>query len=240
MLFEKERSVAVANSALLTAERRLHALGLAKKDITTLKHQTEEHGSLGRIELRAPFSGTMIEKHITLGEFLAEGVTSFVIANLDSVWIYLTIYQKDLPKVHPGQKVLIHFPQGTYTESAKIDYVSPIIEEKTRTATARVILRHRKKIWKPGLFITAQVTLQETNVPVLVPKTAIQSIEGKLGVFVKEKEGFRFCPISLGRRNHVTVEVVSGLKPGQEYIVKGGFTLKSQLAKGNFSAGHSH
>ncbi|MFQ5444847.1 MAG: secretion protein HlyD, partial [Nitrospinales bacterium] len=74
----------------------------------------------------------------------------------------------------------------------------------------------------------------------VVPKTALQTIEGQTVVFVKTEEGFEPKPVTLGKTSETHVEIISGIKPGQQYIAQGGFTLKAQLAKGGFSAGHSH
>ena len=74
----------------------------------------------------------------------------------------------------------------------------------------------------------------------MIPKTALQSIDETDVVFVGTEEGFVPQPVVLGQSNHTTVEVVRGLKQGQQYVSKGGFTLKSELQKGSFGEGHEH
>jgi len=59
-------------------------------------------------------------------------------------------------------------------------------------------------------------------------------------VFVKTDEGFEPKPVIVGKTSETHVEILSGMKPGQQYVSRGAFTLKAQLAKGGFSAGHSH
>ncbi len=80
----------------------------------------------------------------------------------------------------------------------------------------------------------------DKTVSVYVPKTALVNFENRTVVFVKHKEGFEPQPVTIGRSNTKAVEIVAGLKPGQNYVSKGGFTLKAELQKEAFGEGHEH
>lgn len=200
----------------------------------------ESNESLTHYEVRSLIEGTIIEMHLTQGEMVADADHAFVVADLSEVWVNFSIYQKDLPFIRIGQMAEINSGQKLPPATGTISYISPILDEHTRTATARVILKNPDGSLRPGLFVTGKVIVENISVDMAIPKTALQSIEGQPSVFVKTLEGFEPQAVHLGRTNQYYVEILSGLKPSQEYVSKGGFTLKAQLAKGTFGDGHGH
>ncbi|MGB2804567.1 MAG: efflux RND transporter periplasmic adaptor subunit [Candidatus Zixiibacteriota bacterium] len=200
----------------------------------------ESNEGLVPYEVKSFINGTVLEKHMTLGEVHSEDVAAFVIADLDTVWINLGIYQMHLPKVAVGQKVIISAGQGVPDAKGVVSYISPSVDEHTRTARARVVLPNRGGQWRPGLFVGGTITVEETEVAVLVPKSALQTMDGQTVVFVDEHEDFRAQPVEIGRTNDTSAEVLSGLMPGQKYVSKGGFVLKAELLKGAFGDEHGH
>jgi cobalt-zinc-cadmium efflux system membrane fusion protein len=224
--------------ALRNAEQKLHALGFTDGYLKALPEQADI--TYTRYEIKAPFSGLVIQKHISLGEILEENAEAFVIANLSTVWVDLQIYQKDLAAIRKGQRVVIQIGHGVPDARGLVDFVGPLLGEETRTALARVVLDNKEGNYRPGMFVTARVAVEKTPVSLAVVKSALQNIEGQIVVFVKTAEGFEPRPIEVGRQNTVNVEVLSGLKPGEVYVSEGSFTLKSQLSKGAFGDGHNH
>ena len=200
----------------------------------------ESNESLVEYQVKSLIAGTITEKHITLGEVLVEGDEAYVIADLSTVWVNLSVYQEDLSLVRKGQKVVISVGHGIPDVTAKISYVGPVVDEHTRTGLARVVLSNEKRLWRPGLFVTARILVSEETVPLLVPETALQTINDETCVFIETEEGFEPQPVGLGRRNDTHVEIVSGLTVGQRYVTRGGFTLKAELLKSAFGKGHAH
>ena len=236
---QAKQVLAEARITLRAVEQQLHALGFPEKEIAQLPTHPDQ--TFTRYSITAPFSGTVIEKHISLGEFLKDDATAFVVADLSSVWVDLRVYQKDLPFVRRGQPVVITAGHGIPdTHQATIAYVGPLVGEQTRTALARVILPNPDGHWRPGLFVTGNIVVENRDVPLLVPKTALQTIDTRPAVFLATPEGFAPQPITLGRSNDTYIEVTSGIAPGQRYVTQGTFTLKAQLAKGTFGDGHAH
>jgi membrane fusion protein, heavy metal efflux system len=119
-----------------------------------------------------------------------------------------------------------------------VSYVSPVVSDETRTAVTRVVLPNPDGRWRPGLFVTATLIASETPVAVLIPKTAIQTIEGQPTVFVQTPEGFAPRPVTLGRANETHVEITAGLEAGEHYAATETFVLKADLGKG--TGAHSH
>ncbi len=200
----------------------------------------ESNESLVPYPLKSLINGVVVEKHITLGEVLTEDTVAYVVADLSTVWVNLTLYQKDIPFVKIGQDVVIH-AGGELTAKGKISYISPVVNEDTRTGIARVVLRNSRGLWKPGMFVTARVLIGKTRVKVRVPLSAIQQVDEDNVIFVKKEEN-EFVPrkVHLGRKDRKYAEITEGLNPGEEYVARGAFFLKSELLKASFTGGHAH
>ena len=197
---------------------------------------------LGWYALRAPFAGTIIAKHIVLGEKLTGDADVFTIADMSTVWVDLDIYQKDLAFVRRGQAVEIHVGTGVGDGAGTIAYISPIVDPRTRTGLARIVLPNPKGQYRPGLFVTAHVVAATYDVPVLVPGDAVQNLAGETVVFVPDDEGFRGQIVKVGRSSRTHVEVIEGLHAGEKYVVKGAFKLKAEIKTSGLDphAGHGH
>jgi len=233
-----KQMLAEVRIAAQSAEHKLHALGFSDAYLKTLPDQPDM--SYTRYEVVAPFDGVVVAKHITLGENIKDDAAIFSIADLSTVWVALAVYQKDLSYLEMGDPVHISDKEGGEVVTGQISYISPIIDEATRTATARVVLPNASGHWRPGLFVTGAVEVDRHHVALLVPKTALQMVENRLCVFVQTEEGFEPLPVVVGETNITQAEIVKGLKPNMRYVTKGAFTLKAQLEKGAFGDGHNH
>ena len=233
-----KNAFAEARIALREGKQALHALGLSEADVKMLSEEPDT--ALTRYEIRAPFSGEVIERHIVRGEMLKEDSQAFVVADLGSVWVNLTVYQKYLPSVHVGQTVRISPGKGMKEKTGVISYVSPLVEEATRTATARVVLDNENGQLRPGLFVTAVIISGELEVDVAVERTALTEIDGKTVVFIETDDGFAPREVKTGRSDETLVEITEGLSAAEVYVVKGVFSLKSELEKEAFGDGHGH
>jgi cobalt-zinc-cadmium efflux system membrane fusion protein len=215
-----------------TTEAKLHALGLSQEQVAAL-HRDEKDIDFPRYEIRAPFAGTLIEKHITLGEVVDTENTTFALADLSTVWVDITVYTKDLPQVRVGTEVDIS-ADGFGPAHGTIAYVSPTINETTRTCFARVVLENSENRWRPGLFCLASILVAQDKIDVLVPAEAIQTINNEPVLFVEDHGGFKKRLVVTDKRNGAHVEIVSGLLPGERYVSANAFTLKSELEKAGF------
>jgi len=223
---------------LRSAEQKLHALGFTEEYLKKLPGLPDD--SFTRYEIVAPFDGTIVSKHITVGEVIGDESEIFVISDLSTVWVDLSVYQKDLAYIQKGQTAVIAARHGVPEIKGEISYVGQIVGEDTRTALARITIPNPQEQYRPGIFVTANVTVDEIDVPLLIPKSSLQIVEGNTCVFIQDEDGFEPHSVELGRTNETFVEVISGLAVGQRYVTKGAFTLKAQLSKGSFGDGHGH
>ncbi|MCB0347161.1 MAG: efflux RND transporter periplasmic adaptor subunit [Bdellovibrionales bacterium] len=200
----------------------------------------ESNESLSLYNIKSLIDGIVIAKHATLGELLKEDDIAFSVADLSSVWINLSIYQIDLPKVRQGQVVKLSTGHNVTPVLGEISYLSPVVDERTRTAVARVVLDNRDGSWRPGLFVTGEITLSEQTAAVRVPTTSLHYIDQIPHIFVRTKDGFRAEEVSVGEKNESFVEILSGVSPGEHFAADHSFVLKAEMEKGSFGHGHSH
>lgn len=219
----REAEVAVRN-----AQQKLRAIGAA--GISS--------GNLNRYEIRAPFDGIVVEKHLGLGEAVREDANVFLISDLSSVWAEIIVSPKDLQVVRAGKKAVVRATAFDASAEGTISHVGALIGEQSRTAKAHVVLPNAADLWRPGLFVNVEVVAGETAVPVAILADAIQTVEGKSVVFVRVADGFAAREVSLGRSDGQLVEITSGLDAGTDYAATGSFAIKAELGKG--SAEHSH
>ena len=125
---------------------------------------------------------------------------------------------------------LIGFGRGSF--------VSPIVDQATRTAMARTVLPNTTGSWRPGMFVTAHV-LDPLEAPVVVPRSALQRHEGRPVVFVVAGDVFEPRPVTVGQEGRTTAEIRAGLAVGERYAATRSFLVKAELEKAE-SAEHAH
>lgn len=229
---------AEARINLRNARQKLFALGI---DEGRLREISEGSNSdLTEYVMHAPLSGTVVARHLTRGESVPTEREAFVIADVSTVWIDISIYAHDLERVEAGQTATIVTEGGLEVEGT-IAFVTPNVSEETRTANARVVLENNPMRLRPGMFVTARIALVEEPADVRVPTTALQTHEGQDVVYVRNDDGkLKPRPVTLGRRNSHYVEVLAGLRTGDTVVTDGAFVIKSQLGKSGFADGHNH
>ncbi len=198
----------------------------------------QSNESLQSYEVRAQISGTVIKKHVTAGEFVTEGEDIYVVADLSSVWVDLNVYRQDFARLKLGQRVILDGGEGIEKVESAISYISPFGAPNTQTMLARAELPNPAGAWRPGLFVTGEVIVEEAAVPVAVKAGALQTLRDWNVVFIREGNLFEARPVELGRRDSEWVEVVSGLQDGQQYAAANSFILKAELGKAG--ASHDH
>ena len=190
----------------------------------------------------APMAGTVISKHISRGEVMQADTDAFLLADLSTVWVDLSVYQKDIPFVREGENITLSAGHGIPEAEARIDYVGPLVGEATRTLLARVLLDNSAGLWKPGLFVNGRMQAHSRPVNLVVVNDAVQELHGETAVFVQDTQdgSFQVRHVTVGGQDEQWTEITSGLEPGESYVSEGAFLLKSQLLKGAFGHGHVH
>lgn len=198
----------------------------------------ESNQSLTVYELRAPISGTVIDRQVALGEYASEQKPAFIVADVSTIWVDLSVYRRDLPRVRVGDKLLIDVGDRGKPIEAEVSYISPVGSSDTQTALARAVIRNEGMRLRTGLFVSARLILSAKRVPVAVKTAAIQTIDNRTVVFVRKGDRFEVRDVSLGERDSEHVEVVSGIVDGDKYAAGNSFVVKAEIAKG--TATHEH
>ena len=229
-VLDAEAELRRAEAAVVSAAERLRTLGAS-------------NGEGGQFTIVAPFSGVVVQKHATLGEVAGPADQLFTVADLSRLWIELEIFERDLERVAASQSVIVSaasYPGRTF--AGRIVYVADVLEPEHRTVQARVEVENPARALKPGMFATAEIEMETGEPVVVVPREALQDVEGQHVVWVPGDEAgeFRARPVEVGgalRDGRLTV--LSGLAPGESVVVAGAFTLKAELSRGEFG-GHGH
>ncbi len=214
------------------ARQKLFALSLTAQQIDALPQQPGE--TLRLQDLRAPISGRIAERRVEIGSLVGrEGQESelFVIIDQSEMWGDLAILPTDLPKVRVGQQITIVAEKSGETSPATVLSISPLLEKETRAARAVVSINNSTGHWRPGAFMTAQIPFDLTEAAVVIPASALQTLEGQPSVFVRIPEGFSARTVSIGRQDDGRVEITSGLAAGDRIATKNTFVLKADLGK---------
>lgn len=196
-------------------------------------------GALNRIAIAAPLSGQIISRNVTLGQTVTADAELFRIADLSRVAVTVALSPADAGKVKPGSGIEV--VAGDRKSVARVDFVSPVLDQATRLATVIAIVDNRAGQWRVGEPVTASIRLDgaaSTAGSVLIPESAVQTVEGRPIVFVRTDHGFRATAVTLGAPSGDNVVVTFGLKGGEQLAGTNSFTLKAELGKGETEHGH--
>lgn len=232
-----ETDYKTAQTELHTDEERLSLFGVSTADLQIEGHKKP------LLPVRSPISGIITEKHAIVGELSDPSKSLYTVADLSSVWVVVDINEKDLAKVRKGQSARVMV--GAFPDlklNGRITYIADQVDQATRTVKARIEVTNSGRKLKPEMFATVELALAADAPPVLVvPEDALQDLDGKKVVFVAENATeFAARPVQIGRSASGLVEIVSGLKEGENYAIKGSFILKSEVKKGEMTDEHGH
>ncbi|HEX9733770.1 MAG TPA: efflux RND transporter periplasmic adaptor subunit [Thermoanaerobaculia bacterium] len=239
---EAERREATA--VLRTAEETLHLYGLDQRQVDALRYDDPKASVY---PLQAPFAGTIVERHATLGELVTPERNLFTLAGLERVWIWIDVYQRDLGRVHLGDGVRARidaYPDAVFV--GEVSYLSSQVDADTRTVRARIDVPNPERRLRPGMFVQVELSdphVEEGQTPrsPVVPESAIQRDGDASFVFVAAGPNrFARREILTGRRSGGWVELLEGPEIGAEVVVEGAFLLKSTAARESLGEGHAH
>jgi cobalt-zinc-cadmium efflux system membrane fusion protein len=248
-----QKEMLVARAAFIESEAELRSVeetlrlyGLLDEDIASV---TYENPGRSLFSIRAPLAGKVIDKHVTIGELVTPEENLFNLANLDEVWVWIDVYERDLQQVHVDDEVEVRvaaYPELSFR--GKVSYLSDRVDPDTRRARARIDVKNPDERLRPGMF--AQVQLSDPHegggaavkTPSLViPESALQRDGDAAFVFVAlGDQRYQRRVVQIGRRAGDLVEVLEGLEAGEAVASAGVFFLKSELSKDELGEGDDH
>jgi len=201
----------------------------------------ENRETMAVYTVAAPLDGIIISKDLAVGETAGADKALFEVADLSSVWADISIFPKYQHFIRKGMPIEFVAHDGHATRG-KVKYISPIISPETRTFNARCVLEGADEDFTPGAFVRARINVESANVSVAVEREAVQTLDGETIIFVPGDHGFLALDVELGLADDHSVEIKSGLKPGDPYVAVGAFSLKAQMVTSGMDphAGHGH
>ncbi len=244
------------NPSLYKAARaKLKAWDLSESQIDNIEQSGEPKVNF---DVLSPITGTVIMRHVALGDYVKEGTALFKVADLTKLWALFDAYETDLPWIKVGDKIsftLRALPGEEF--KTKVTYVDPFIDSKTRVAKVRAEINNKDLRLKPEMFANGvlQSKIAEGQTAVIIPKSAVLWTGKRAVVYTKVQEResptFLYREIILGPEAGAFYVVKGGLKPGEEIATNGVFKIDAaaQLIglpsmmnpeAGKVSTGHNH
>lgn len=229
-----------SQQSLLPAEQEL---ATAKAEHAALAASLSILGAgavgVGGYTLTAPIDGVVTDRKVTIGKLVDSEDVLLEIVDTRTMWADVEVSESDLLRVSPGQKVNLVFDAlGKREIEGTITYVAPAVDARTRTAKVRVPLENPDGSLRANLFGQAQIAANEARSTPIVPRAAVQQAAGTSFVFVRSSDvEFEARRVKLGDGDASTVEVISGVRAGEEVVTTGSFLLKTETAKESIGAG---
>jgi cobalt-zinc-cadmium efflux system membrane fusion protein len=191
------------------------------------------------MEVRAPFAGEIAERMAVRGSLVDAGRPLFTLVDHSTVWAMLQVPGATLAQVVVGQVVELRvdsLPGRVFT--GRLTWISPAVDERTRMARARAEFANPESLLKDKMFATARILTRQAEGAMLVPSSAIQRIEGRPFVFVKQGEDlFDVRAVRLGTKFDGRQEVLTGVTAREQVAVSHAFALKSAMLMSSLGAG---
>jgi len=226
---EAESQAAEARAALRTARAAIGAFGVEPPSSDT----AEATASL--FALRSPVSGSVIERRAVVGQMLDPSMPGFRIGDLSTLWLTVHAFERDAVRIQNGAAARIVFPALPGRDfQGKVAVAGQAVESESRTVPIRIDVENMSGVLRPGMSATAVLPVGASDAPILsVPVASVQRVRNDWCVFLPKGEGtFEIRRIGRGRDLAGEVEVLSGLRAGEQIVVDGAFLLKAQAERG--------
>ncbi|WP_412471862.1 efflux RND transporter periplasmic adaptor subunit [Halobacteriovorax sp. RT-1-4] len=211
----------------LQSQERLELWGIKKE-------QYEAWAKSGavpnKITIYSPATGIVQKRSATVGTYFKEGQNFFELSNLSDVWVELDVYEQDSALVQLGQTVELEFIAiPGKTTKGEVDFISPVLDQQSRTLKVRATIQNEEGKLKPGMVANAQITFELEGMPLVIPRSAVIDTGKRKVAWVKvsDKE-FKSIVIKTGHESEGYVEVKEGLKDGDQVVIEGNFLLDAQ------------
>jgi cobalt-zinc-cadmium efflux system membrane fusion protein len=229
---EREAAQAETDAANAEADRdaALQAVVALNVNPQTIKDIQEGHPIQhpGGV-IRAPISGTVVEKLITPGELVQAGSTAcFTVANLSRVWVLAQVFDSDLEAVSRGDSAEVITGIGTKIFSGRVDNVSALVDPDTRSVAVRVVADNPGEFLKKQMYVRVLIHAKQETAGLLVPVSSILRDDENLPfVYAAQPDGsFARQRVTLGYRTDDQYDIAGGLEAGAQIVVDGGIFVQ--------------
>ena len=228
---EAEANVATAEADVRSAHAGLRALGAS-----------DESSDSSELVLRSPVDGTVIERNAIQGQMAEPAQPLFRVGDMSKLWLVVHAFERDAVRLTLGSTARVTFaalPGRDFT--SKVTLIGKQVDAGSRTIPVRIEVANSEQLLRPGMSATAWTPVgKSTEKVITVPVAALQRIENEWLVFLpKGQDTFEIRSVGRGRELGTEIEIVSGLKAGEQVVVEGAFLLKAEAEKAR-SEGSEH
>jgi len=197
----------------------------------------DSNASLSTYPLVAPIGGTLITHAATVGAAVADQPL-FEIANTDVVQVDLNLFGSAVQQIRIGAKVKVQRLLDDAVVDTEILRVLPDVDVSSQSVIAQALVKNADGLWRPGVAVQAEIELSRAEVPLVLPVEALQTWRDMDVVFIRVGDLYEVRPVSLGRRDRQRVEIISGVKAGDEIVIGQSYLIKADIEKSG--ATHDH
>ncbi|HAL21796.1 MAG TPA: efflux RND transporter periplasmic adaptor subunit [Stenotrophomonas sp.] len=194
--------------------------------------------SLTTYSVAAPISGVVLSRQVQVGAMAGEGQVLFEIGDLSQLWVDLHIFGADTQHITAGVPVTVTRMTDGVSQVTTLERVLPGTATASQSTVARASVDNADGLWRPGAAVRARIVVASTPADIVVPLSALQTLDGKDVVFVREGDTYTARPVTLGARDAQQVAVSAGLRAGEQVVVQQSYTVKADIGKAG--ASHEH
>lgn len=229
-----EYRMAASNKEALL--QQLLNYGFTRKQLYNLEETRSGSSSLF---IRAPFAGMLVGRNAVIGNAVQPGDTLFDLADISSMWIELSIPESSLNRVKVSDLVEVTFDVlPELSVRGQVTWIAANIDERTRMLKGRAVVPNTGLQLKQGMFCRVHLLSEEHAAALFISVDALQTLNKKPFVFVKLSDDlYEARRIAAGGRDRGVLEILEGISPHEEVVVKHSFTLKAEFFKSRLGAG---
>ena len=225
-----ESAQADYNDAATDVETALQALriyGVTERDIKDAEQQN--HAIQPELAMRAPISGTVVQKMVLPGQVIEAGSTAaFVITDVSTLWVQGHIYEKDLRSVRPGDEAEMRSAAFPGVFHGTVAYIGDMIDPATRTTPVRIVTKNTGGLLKKDLFLDVTIRDKSQREALSVPTTSVLYDEQNFPFVYVQVEAGKFAQrqVTLGAQQDDRIEIVDGVQAGDKVVAQGSVFLQ--------------
>jgi cobalt-zinc-cadmium efflux system membrane fusion protein len=224
-----------ARASTRAVRQSLRDLGLTQDDVEAFAHSDSEGSGLA---LRAPFSGTVVERNATLGDVVKSGDVLFQVADLDVMWLTLAVTEADAAHMRVGSRVDVRVESLQRDFAGRVTWVSSNLDEATRTARVRAEIPNRERVLRAGMFVNARISTSGDRSALSIDRDSLYLIDGRNFVFVRlENDLYELRCVEARPATPDRVVVMAGLSATDQVVIQRSYLVKSEFQKSRLGAG---
>lgn len=235
-LLEAKKLNGTVPGALEAAREKLRQWQLSPAQINAVENSGR---AVTEFEVKATVSGIVTKKLVNQGDYISQGAALYEVTDLSRLWVLFDVYETDLPWIKAGDNLtyeLQAMPGKTF--SGRVSFVSPIVDRRSRAVKIRVEAPNRNDLFKPGMLASGvlKAKLKGNAGDLIVLRSAVLWTGKRSVVYVKVPNAvapsFEMREVTLGADLGESIVIATGLKPGEEVVTNGAFSVDAaaQLA----------